>query len=382
MNSLSRIINHFGVGYREEQPAPPSPTQETGRYLDNTTPFDSPPATRALSSRNIKSISIDYAPSVIQPIIESFWDFIDGIMPWERNEAVNAERVNQCTSAIQQAFPLPAMACYKPTKYIHFFYSNDFKGNHHFPPGSKNFTAMIKAMEEKPETQSKYPRIGLVIGQSSLPDIAPELAGTCDIVIAVDYDLPILHFVIKRIELLSQCESTSDESKYFTELHRYIYEKLLNETYLDEGHYHSDARDIYLQHLVYREGLGEHWMFSSEARLNKVKEAAQKIKFIPVYANIFSGEFQQELSKILLKHRAKIQVMNLTNVFDYRYTWEKPSQLIRRLPVSEQAVIHSSRILSSPAGSSVSNLNEHCKILDELDELDEPFLKDNRCTVM
>ncbi|UYM17303.1 hypothetical protein [Endozoicomonas euniceicola] len=288
----------------------------------------------------------------------------------------NSEKISQCTAAIKEAFPLLTTDLTKENKAnntSHFFYSNDYSGGYY---ESLNFPAMIADMAKRPETQSKSPRIGLVIGQSSLPDAAPEFARHCDIVLIVDNDPLLLSSIEKRMDLLTGCES---EEYYYKKLHSYIFFDLLN---LRRGKisYNDNLlkENINIELENTRKALGRHWTFSSQKRLTEVKEAVKKTHFIPVYGNIFSREFLKSMGNILTHHDAVVHALNLTNVFEYHpkikerrtpydteNTIEKPSELADILKFSPKAFIHSSRILRSDKGSRFDPPADHFQALDD-----------------
>ncbi|UYM17304.1 hypothetical protein [Endozoicomonas euniceicola] len=294
-----------------------------------------------------------------------------------RLTTTDPERISQCATAIKQAFPLPTTELTKENtaKAIgHYFYSNDYSKKYR---KSLNFPAMIADMAKRPETQSKSPRIGLVIGQSSLPDAAPEFARHCDIVLIVDNDPLLLSSIEKRMDLLIGCEL--EEEDYYKHLNSYIFDDLM-----------SFRRDKFYYDYIYsiknlnteldnaRKALGQHWAFSSQERLTEVKEAVKKTHFIPVYGNIFSKKFLESMGGILTSHDALVHVLNLTNVFEYHpktspltpYDTEdtigKPSELADRLKICPQALIHSSRMLRFNQGSRFGPPADHFQTLDDL----------------
>ena len=280
---------------------------------------------------------------------------------------VREKRINQCVTALKEAFPLPEVKSQDEVlpraEETHYWYSNDYNLNSDDCEPDYNLT--LQAIKEKPEVVSENPRVALLVGESSLLSSLPELSQRCDIVLLTDYDHLLLHSQLERLKFIMNCESVSDEDSFFEELHRSIANKLgVEKSKLDsDGDYYKTRQ-------------GESWAFSSDERLAEMKNAVNKLQFVPVCLNLFCRESLQKLRAVLQESGAQVKTVNLTNVFDYYHHYvrqqddldighSKPGQLLEELAVHPEALVHSSRILLGTPESKIEAPEKHWNFLDE-----------------
>ncbi|MCW7552407.1 hypothetical protein NX722_07050 [Endozoicomonas gorgoniicola] len=285
----------------------------------------------------------------------------------ERLHDDREKRINQCVTALKEAFPLPEVKSQDEVlprlEETHYWYSNDYN----LIPDDcvPDYNLMLQAMKEKPEAVSENPRVALLVGESSLLSSLPELSQRCDIVLLTDYDHLLLHSQLERLKFIMNCKSVSDEDSFFEELHSNIANKLgVKKSELDrDGDYYKTRQ-------------GESWAFSSDERLAEMKDAVNKLQFVPVCLNLFCKESLKKLGAVLQESGAQVKTVNLTNIFDYYRDYvmrqddldighSKPSQLLGELAVHPEALVHSSRILIGNPESKIETPEKHWNFLDK-----------------
>ena len=284
-------------------------------------------------------------------------------------ESTRQEKINQCVNDLKQTFPMPEIDSGRKLN-NHFWYSNDIDIN----IDHTNFQSMQESMEEKTPNLSHTPRVAMLVGESFLLPILPELGKHCDVVMMTDHDLALLQTQLKRIELMTNCESFLDEKTFEVKIHNYIAQSF--------GGKKHRLRDEFFG----AKGLfGDRWPFSSPERFAEVKEALSRLRFVPVSINLFCAESMGKLVKVLQDNEAGIHIINLSNIFDYLAEFKsntlykdtgsdlqilKPCHFFRQLPVDPEALVHTSRIIRPPLGSAVTQPEEHWEFLDRMLILD------------
>ena len=280
-------------------------------------------------------------------------------------ESIRQKKAEQCVHDLKQAFPMGNKDM-PQTLSAHFWYSNDIALNIDRP----NFQSMLKAMEEKTPSLSHAPRVAMLAGESFLLPILPELGKHCDVVMMTDYDLSLLQAQLKRIELMTHCESHLNEERFAAAIHNYIAHS-----------FGGDKKSLRDDMSLLKDDLGDRWPFSSPERFAEVKEALSRLRFVPVGINLFCPESMEKLAKVLKDNEAEVHIINLTNIFDYPGEFKlnnvykdtgsdlhtlKPGHLLRQLPAHPEALVHTSRIFRFPLGSTVTQPREHWDFLDRM----------------
>ena len=280
-------------------------------------------------------------------------------------KSIRQVKINQCVHDLNQAFPMKNKDSARQFS-CHFWYSNEIDGNIDRP----NFQSMLQAMEEKPPGLSHTPRVAMLVGESYLLPILPELGKHCDVIMMTDDDFALLQAQLKRIELMASCESHLDEERFITSIHNYIAQSF--------GGKKNGLRDDFLRT---KNNFGDRWPFSSSGRFAEVKEALSKLRIVPVGINLFCADSMDKLARVLQDNDAQIHIINLTNIFDYLGEFQsntlyketgsdlqtlKACHFFRQLPVHPEALVHTSRMIKPPLGSTVTKPGEHWDFLDQM----------------
>ncbi len=272
----------------------------------------------------------------------------------KRSETALKDRssaISSCVKDVTQAFPLPPIIeidahsreqSHSKIK-AHFWYCNEYTDTHDSP---FNFRRTIDAIAQKLKEPNDRLGIGIVVGESSLLACLPELRKHCDIIFMLDYDHLILHYHLKRLEEIQHCHNIDNEENFHSKLHDFIFEISGREK----------NKEDYLQitlnrfRTIAKECLQKYDPFSSNDRLEEVKESAKNTHIIPVHCNLFSKESMQALSRIIRHHNGEIQIFNFSNAMEYDKYFYSTAEFcfdngpplthkeIKALPVSKNAL--------------------------------------------
>ncbi len=260
----------------------------------------------------------------------------------------------KCASEIEMAFPLPNLEILHPDQRAgtdkeiipHFWYTNENNEDDDIEEGEGiYYRSLLDELSVNTAEFSHNPRIGILVGESSLLSSLPELARHCDIILLADYDPILLHSLIRRIELFKKCCQTSDETQFNLEVCELI-SKLSKPTQDKAPSLQSLLFSIESQ----KTSLRHYYPFSSEERLAQVKESLDQVTVIPVFCNLFSKAAMLSLSNILKDNGGVVSVMNLSNAMEYEYNFYPvedfdfeggpplPYKWVKALPVKDNAL--------------------------------------------
>ena len=230
----------------------------------------------------------------------------------------NKPNVITCAEEIEKAFPLPdCQSINSSTKTeigqlrrISFWYSNEHAASS--KASHTNYIHFLDALSQSTTEPGHRPRIGILVGESSLLASAPELARHCDIILLIDCDPMLLHSLLIRMTSIQECQNLSDEDEFNQTNHEFMY-SISNASVPKE----QISWSIRNGSRRAKEGLNKYHPFSSEERLIKVKNSLRQLIVIPVFCNLFYEKHMLSLSQIIRSNGADINVMNLSNAMEY-----------------------------------------------------------------
>ncbi len=272
----------------------------------------------------------------------------------KRSETALKDRssaISSCVKDVAQAFPLPSIIETDTDRRAqshlkikaHYWYCNEYTDTHDSP---FNFRRTIDAIAQKLKEPNDRLGIGIVVGESSLLACLPELRKHCDIIFMLDYDHLILHCHLKRLEEIQHCHNIGNEENFHSKLHDFMF----NISGRGENTKKHIYRCLNYGRALSKKRLQKYDPFSSNDRLEEVKESAKNTHFVPVYCNLFSKESMQTLSRIIRRHNGEIQIFNFSNAMEYHEYFYSTSEFcfdngpplthkeIKEWPVSKNAL--------------------------------------------
>ncbi|CAM3833780.1 hypothetical protein PAHA111176_22400 [Parendozoicomonas haliclonae] len=282
-----------------------------------------------------------------------------------------AKSVKVFCDDIRRTFPLPDTKIvdnnYRENTFCrlpHYWHCNDFPCRFESPSNysGKSFYTFMDAVRSYTPAPERYIRVALLVGESCLTSILPELERSSDAVLMLDNDPCLLNVVVKSLEELQSTHSSLSEDLYLERISHSIVPIDSKQEFKD-GYFHAK------QHTK------EFNPFFSEGRLSQVRSSARRISVIPVCVNAFSMDQMGTLKSLLSLHSVRINVINLTNLLEYHFpffddrinelagvTLDEKKDLFEfhfnDLPLAQDAICGYSRVLQEPRFSKVTSSND------------------------
>ncbi len=286
------------------------------------------------------------------------------------------KKISRCLDQIRDNFPLKERDNLESGFYIdipeilkstrHHWFSNEFPIN---PDSELDFCKVINALDSIPDDgkDCNAVSVAIVVGESSLLSILPNLSRVCDVVLICDYDPLLLHSMMYSIELIKTCDEVSNKTYFYETLKTLSIkceDKYIAKIDIEQWEQTEEHRDDYttqclfdrgfshekLKFSVSRDrsilGLGAYHCFSSECRFKETLKAVNEIQCIPVPINLHDKKPIEKLCQILHTNDCKVKFLNLSNFPEYNYeayhmgcTKPLAASTLSQLPFSDNVLI-------------------------------------------
>lgn len=151
-------------------------------------------------------------------------------------------------------------------------------------------------------------RVAIVIGESKLQSMLPELLNYADLVIVNDIN-PQLHKQVSHLITGLRRSSSGDEYREF-----YRKKHPMPDTFVDK------EQKILLADTIVEPNenfiLEHHFLFSDE-RFAACRKAAYQLGFVQTNVDVFDVKQWHAFLSMISKHQATVTLLNLTNIHDY-----------------------------------------------------------------
>ncbi|MGI9273980.1 MAG: hypothetical protein ACR2PT_03860 [Endozoicomonas sp.] len=253
--------------------------------------------------------------------------------------------VVEVAKQLERRFPVPSTI--NPEITNHFWFTNEFPGSH--LPEKQSLLETIKTLQTKHTCRSR--KVSIITGESGILSCLPELLNISELIILIDHDPVILHFIKNILKHLVESNIYEDEYPDVIRSSLRSLERILKRTF--------DESEILCHADEYKKSMGSLHCFSSEDRLKKFQDAIGTSCFQPVNADYFSESDMEDLFRILKENGFEVSYFNISNAYEYYKTFYsmnpfkgsvrniESTQFIRSMPLAHSALCAYSSLLLS-----------------------------------
>ena len=194
----------------------------------------------------------------------------------------------------------------------------------------------IPIIEKQPPIRTDKLKVALVVGESNILSMLPELIIHADLIICADLNGAVLKHNAFMLFCLRKANTIEEFRDLYTRLHPF---KTINRKdklieYSGDKFYADLTDDL--------QSVEKHFLFSPE-RFQACKNAAEKLSFIMLVINMFNLDQCNTLSKILQEINALMVLLNLTNLqhYDHHNTLKHNPILLNNIDPKATMIMYS-----------------------------------------
>lgn len=163
--------------------------------------------------------------------------------------------------------------------------------------------------------RSEKIRVAIMVGQSSICSILPEIESHCDAVLFADINPETMKHIKFLINGLQTQSSRTKFKRYYQTQKKAL------------AHMGFVSSEVTPDLKRRAETLGDNFFLASRKRYEACRDAAAKIQFGFSRINLFKSEEFANLSQLLATHNVEVSIFNATNL----YEWDAKTPLARLL---------------------------------------------------